>query len=324
MEFPHLTHVFTPFLYLIGPIYYWYVKSIATPDFSISARDYSLHTIPFLLAILIFSPFFLLPADEKIALVKLQYLTTPVPLQVETFVLIAAQIVQSFLYIFKAGQVIKSTAAEQSKKIQIKVLWLRRFSLLFLIYWTVDFVALCMYMFIGNMHVEVFYVTMLCSALFINALVFFAIKNNKDFSGVLLNSQAEKYRNSALNVAESKLYMQKIITFMTEKRPYLDAELSLGKFSQDLEISSHQISQVLNLEMGKSFYEFINEYRYKEAKDRLQKPEYKHLTILAIALDSGFSNKNTFNKVFKKHAGSTPSQFLKEHTTFRRSVEPST
>ncbi len=106
---------------------------------------------------------------------------------------------------------------------------------------------------------------------------------------------------------------------MEAEKPYLDTELSPAKLAKSVGISSHQISQILNIEIGKSFYEFVNEYRFMEAKSRLQQSKYSHLTILAIAMDSGFNNKNTFNKVFKKHSGLTPSQFLKQQL----SVQPS-
>ncbi|MEP1095865.1 MAG: helix-turn-helix domain-containing protein [Cyclobacteriaceae bacterium] len=318
VEFPHLTHLFIPLMYLIGPIYYWYIKSVLVPNYHISSRNYFFHSIPFLLAILFLLPFYLLGGSEKVNLIEDQNLTNPVPLFLETFGFISLQIIHSFAYIFNASKLLKETGDEQKRQEQTKIRWLRRFSFIFLLYWLIDFLGMCWYTFLGRIHQEIFYVTMLCGTLFINVLVFFAIKNNKDFSAVLLNAGNKKYRNSLLKDSESKLYLQKISRYMEGEKPYLDTELSLTKLAQYLEISSHQVSQVLNLEMGKNFYDFVNEYRFMEARDRLQQSKYKHLTILAIALDSGFSNKNTFNKVFKKHSGLTPSQFLKKHTTFRR------
>ena len=37
------------------------------------------------------------------------------------------------------------------------------------------------------------------------------------------------------------------------------------------------------------------------------------MTILALALDAGFSSKTTFNRVFKEHIGYTPKEYLKKY-----------
>ena len=63
-----------------------------------------------------------------------------------------------------------------------------------------------------------------------------------------------------------------------------------------------------------SFYDFVNEYRVKEASKRLLDPAYREYTILAIALDAGFHSKTSFNRMFKKVTGLTPSQYIKQHS----------
>jgi AraC-like DNA-binding protein len=49
-----------------------------------------------------------------------------------------------------------------------------------------------------------------------------------------------------------------------------------------------------------------------EVKQRLENPRFKHLTILAIAYDSGFNSKSSFNTIFKEKTGLTPSDYMKE------------
>ncbi|MCK5076853.1 MAG: AraC family transcriptional regulator, partial [Calditrichia bacterium] len=49
------------------------------------------------------------------------------------------------------------------------------------------------------------------------------------------------------------------------------------------------------------------------AKTNLVDPKKRHLTILALALDSGFNSKSSFNNVFKKHLKITPSQYQKKY-----------
>ena len=78
----------------------------------------------------------------------------------------------------------------------------------------------------------------------------------------------------------------------------------------DLDISPNHLSQVINQYEKKNFYDFINMYRVEEFKRRALKPENSNYSILAIAYDSGFNSKSSFNQVFKKIEGKTPSRYL--------------
>jgi len=71
------------------------------------------------------------------------------------------------------------------------------------------------------------------------------------------------------------------------------------------------LTESLNTYMGKNFYTLINEYRIIEFKKLAAEEKNKHLTLLALAYDSGFNSKSAFNLVFKKQTGETPSQFLR-------------
>ena len=98
---------------------------------------------------------------------------------------------------------------------------------------------------------------------------------------------------------------------MTDQKPYLDGELTAGALSQALGISINHLSQVLNQEQHQNFFDFINSYRVKEVIEKMKDPGNRHLTLLALALDSGFNSKTSFNTVFKKVTHQTPSQFYK-------------
>jgi AraC-like DNA-binding protein len=62
---------------------------------------------------------------------------------------------------------------------------------------------------------------------------------------------------------------------------------------------------------NKHFSEFINTYRIDFAKKLLKET---YLKIEAIAYDSGFNSLSTFNTVFKKETGFTPSKYRKINT----------
>ena len=99
---------------------------------------------------------------------------------------------------------------------------------------------------------------------------------------------------------------------MENEKPYLDTKLGLKELAEDLDISVHHLSQVINEKLGKNFFEFVNGYRVAEVISLLKNPQYKRYTLLAIAYDSGFNSKSRFNSVFKKNTGFTPSKYIKQ------------
>ncbi len=119
----------------------------------------------------------------------------------------------------------------------------------------------------------------------------------------------EKYKNSNLSEEQKEEYIAHIFAFMDAERPFMNAELTVQDLSKQLNISRHHLTEILNNDIGKNFFTFINEYRVAEVKRRLLDPKFEHLTIVAIAFESGFNSKSTFNSIFKQNTEMTPSQW---------------
>ena len=109
---------------------------------------------------------------------------------------------------------------------------------------------------------------------------------------------------------EAEDLYQKLLSTMKAEKPYLDPKLSLYSLAKITGIPSTKLSQLINAEAGHNFYEFINSYRVEEVKNRLEDPNYSNYSILGIAEESGFNSKASFNRIFKKQVGLTPSEYL--------------
>jgi AraC-like DNA-binding protein len=83
-----------------------------------------------------------------------------------------------------------------------------------------------------------------------------------------------------------------------------DPLLTLAKLSTLLDTSPRTLSRTLNEGLGESFNVFINRLRVNEAAERLCQPDAPD--VLRVALEAGFSNKASFNRAFKRHTGTTP------------------
>ena len=121
-----------------------------------------------------------------------------------------------------------------------------------------------------------------------------------------------KYSNSSLADEQVNNICAALENTMKEKKLYLQADLTIVQLAEELNCTRHHLSQILNNKLQKSYYDFINNLRIEEARHLLTQPEYQHYKIASIAYDAGFNSLSTFNEVFKKHTGQTPSEFRKE------------
>lgn len=90
----------------------------------------------------------------------------------------------------------------------------------------------------------------------------------------------------------------------------MNADLTMQDLSEKMQLPTKVISQVINQESGKSFFDFINTYRCEEAKKLINSSDPR-VTILEILYEAGFNSKSSFNKEFKKLTGSTPTEYRK-------------
>ena len=102
----------------------------------------------------------------------------------------------------------------------------------------------------------------------------------------------------------------KIERLFVEEKLFLEPELTLNELAMKLKTNTSVISAAINQNFQKNFNDFVNEYRVEEFIKRVQYPENKHLTLLAIAFDCGFNSKATFNRAFKKFTGKSPKELL--------------
>lgn len=111
--------------------------------------------------------------------------------------------------------------------------------------------------------------------------------------------------------AEMQRVIVRLLEFMEVEKPYLNPELTIQDLAEKINIQKHHLTYIINSGLHKNFFNFVNEYRVEEFKRRVANPNYNHLTLLAIAFDSGFNSKSSFNNIFKNITGQTPSEYKK-------------
>ena len=124
----------------------------------------------------------------------------------------------------------------------------------------------------------------------------------------------ERYASSKLKTSEAKSMADRLKTYMKQEKPYLDSQLSLEGLAHQTGMTKHDLSQVINDQLSTNFFGFVNDYRVQEFKARLTEPQFEHYTLLGIALETGFNSKSSFNSIFKKVEGMTPSEYKRSLT----------
>jgi AraC-like DNA-binding protein len=118
-----------------------------------------------------------------------------------------------------------------------------------------------------------------------------------------------KYAHSSLSDEEAERIENEVKRLIFHDRIFLDSTLTIDSFAAKLNTSRHHLSQVVNERLQKTYIDLIVDARLNEARKRLCDPANVRFTIAAIALDSGFNSISSFNDVFKKRYGITPSRF---------------
>jgi YesN/AraC family two-component response regulator len=142
-----------------------------------------------------------------------------------------------------------------------------------------------------------------------------------------LNDGKEIYAaNNAIDITKSKNektvpanekigdVAKRILVLMEEEKLYQESELTLQQLAGKLSVPTYLVSQAINEGMNKNFYDLINSYRIDEAKRLLLDPKNISYTILSVGFEAGFNSKTTFNTVFKKFTGLTPTEYREKHS----------
>lgn len=119
-----------------------------------------------------------------------------------------------------------------------------------------------------------------------------------------------KVREKAFLKYNDQDQLKRLKEIMDVKHLFLNPDLSLKELSQHLGLPPRYLSYLINRYHRKTFKEFVNQHRIDAFITKAKSIEIKHKTLLALALESGFNSKSTFNQAFKNYTGKSPSEYL--------------
>lgn len=312
---PHLLGLSWPFAMLKGPAIYAYVRAMTTPaPPAYSRRDLLLLGWPFLLGVILATPFYLLDGPSKIAFMTRGEAALFADRGLEaTGVLgvIGLALLVAFAYLVAAFRLLRrhmKRAPELFSNIEDTSLSWARWVLLILSAAWLWGVAKSSGSVLGIAPVWQEAVASMLEIAWVGALAYFGVLQRPIFNTQRKSPPppVQKYSRSALDRERMQRIAEKLTLAMTEEKLFEDSSLSLRDLSDRLGVSENYISQTLNDMLSRNFFDFVNAARVDEAKRLLRACE---MSVLEVALTVGFNSRSTFNVAFKKHAGMTPSQF---------------
>ncbi|MDR2085596.1 MAG: AraC family transcriptional regulator [Dysgonamonadaceae bacterium] len=135
------------------------------------------------------------------------------------------------------------------------------------------------------------------------------VRKNRQWANLLPAVPADTEKNVAPDAMDRAIMNE--IEKLIAGDLYKDSNLSLDMLAKKMNQNPTYISKAISHCMGKNFKTYINEYRVKEAIRLLSEKDVSNRSIDDIAFASGFNDRKTFHRVFKKTTGLTPSEFRK-------------
>ena len=313
-EYPHLygsMDVFTLFFY---PLIYLYIRSYLYADFKIRGIQL-LHFLPSLAYLICISPFIVLSGNEKIYMI-LNGL--PIWYSIVQMVFNVIIIIQGFSYSVLSLRLLHHFQYFRKKRLSEKQIgalnWLRLFVVLYAVLLIVGSAGAYIEIVGITIFIDLFKVYYAGLTLLTFWLGTFAVfkpelfTENENLSTFIRKSFTNSVGNQQ---SENQKEYEKLKNYLTEEKPYLNTELKLQDLCDPTGLSYRKLSELFNNEFNSSFNDIINEFRIQEAIRLFKEGFHTKYTIPHLAETAGFNSKTTFNRVFKKEVGMTPTEYIK-------------
>ncbi len=303
--------------YLIGPLLLLYIKSIFLPTKGLIKKNRRHFIIP-----VVFIFVFTIPS--LISTYNKKYLFDYIEIYENSISLV---IVYSLIYCIFSLKILKKAKKiikhNYSNLDGVDLSWIRRLLIGVILIISIDIFTTVYEIYFGELMWNTYYLTSIAIAGLIIYLGYYGVLQSKVLISQFLIQQEkpiiiefkEKVTKPYYNYNTSELIEleKKLHTIMQTQKPFLDENLSLKSLAKLLAISDKKLSSLLNQHIQVSFYDYVNSFRVQCVIDSLKDTSYDKYTLLAIAFESGFKSKTSFNRTFKKVTHFSPSEYKRKH-----------
>lgn len=315
MKYPHLRFISIIIPLLYGPLLFMYSENILLKEQKFK-KSYYLHFLPALLFAVLIIDLYFLNSKELNSFFQIRAIDANWRLQLAQLL----QVLVPLIYIVFALKII---SRQEKKNLNIfselektDLNWLKLLLWSFGIIWLIISVNVLIYEFSqARILIYAHYTFTLLFVFFIFFIGYQGIKRSNIFTNVITDDNHDFVKaapkKKVITIDEEDEQVKELVEYMKNEKPYLKNNLTISELARALDTQPHNLSSVLNNKLSKNFFDFVNQYRIDEFKIRMEDPENKKYTILALAFECGFNSKSSFNRIFKNFEGITPSEYLK-------------
>jgi AraC-like DNA-binding protein len=332
LNFPTLVVLGFPLPLAHGPFLYLYTSRQTSP-FPFNKKQL-LHFTPVILSYLAFTSFYIMPFEQRVEVMKHKGQGFEMTLLLHRFAIYISGTIYTVLSLIRLLKYRKNLVHQFSNTDKINFNWL-----LYLIIW-----MMVIWMVVLIMHNDRWIYAAV--SLFVLWIGYFSIRQvqvfrydnsypqdetafktgsldekssvdnvenitEPDIPATNQNQENVKYQKSPLSEKDVSMIYERLKQCMNEKKPFINPDLTLNDLAKSLEVHPNHLSQVINSNEHKNFYDLINEKRIQEFIQLISQSSSQKYTLMALAYDCGFNSKASFNRNFKKYTGVTPSDYLK-------------
>ncbi len=307
---PHLALVHVPFLYLSAPFLYFYYQILTRDNFRFS-RSALCHFIPVIVILALIAPFYIKSSDEKLELLQtfvgLRGKSRVFP-QYPYIVISIVTIISGYAFV-----VIKDAVRMFRRKMFVE----RNTTLFSIIIVAFNFTMIIIYItgFLIMklvMQSSVHYLVIIKTiSTIMTAEIYVILLLKWRYPSYIKHLKAEaqkiRYSTSRIEKIDVDSILDRLTDLMENEKLFCDEEITLSKLADELDITTYQLSQILNERLNKNFNTYINEYRIRESENYLLEDHKR--SVLSVSYAVGFNTVTSFYNAFYKLHGMTPAQF---------------
>jgi AraC-like DNA-binding protein len=301
---------------LHGPIFLFYTAILTNQKKHLLFPF--LHFLPHLLILLYLVDFIRLPDEAKINIFKNGGKGYELFMDVHAMLVMSSGVLYAFwvqCLLWKHKMNIKNVYSNTDR---INLIWLQCITLGMALVWVFAFLNNDPFLFITVVFIVIFMgyfgITQVGILSTLQAILPDTKLLAKENIDIEINTQTEdttsKYEKTGLSDVMALSISTKLHIIVQNQKPYTNPDLKLTDLASLLNVPPHHLSQVINTIEKKNFYDYINELRINHFLEYLKMGDIKKYTIMALAYQSGFNSKSSFNKYFKKITNLTPTEYI--------------
>jgi AraC-like DNA-binding protein len=329
LDFPHLYKTGVPINYLAAPLSYLYIKSVLKNEFKFKKWEV-LHFIPFFIFIINHLPFYTLPSNEKLLIIKATIQDWSNAYKVNTglmpeYINYLLRPLQASIYLIFQWKLLLSFKRNQpngpvQNQINNVMGWLKTFTwtttVILAGFFILTFLVILFPAYINNQLVVFILSLFVAGGFFVMSaylLTHPAVLSGLPFikytvvESTVINDQ--QYSMPYVNYDYAK-EIEQIQQYFEIEKPFLKPNLNINQVSVSLGIPSRELSFIINNHFGQRFTDFLNKYRIEHITQKMTKDNIANYTIESIATEAGFASKSSFNLAFKKFNNCTPTEYI--------------